>query len=167
MTQTATQQNREVPMQPLIGLRPFGILFVGETPGLKLETNGAYTFRLPSSEWKHILRLGQSLGWLPMGTVVRGTLYDPAPVISDYSPGGAGSIHARIFQAADAINLAKALSRALDYFYEEEVGYYYAPVSTWSTDDETGTELAALISQTDTRMLLRLINFLNQGAFVF
>jgi hypothetical protein len=167
MTQTATQQSRELQQQPLMGISPFGSLFIGDTPTRSLQQSGAYTFRLSLSEWKHILKLGQSLGWLPMGAVLKSTLHEPVPVITDYRPGDADSFHARVFQAADAINLAKALSRALDYFYEEEVDYYYAPVSTWSTDDAAGAELSALISQTDTRMLLRLINFLNQGAFVF
>lgn len=134
------------------------------------EDNGSPsldTFRLKASDWKHLLEVGQSLGWRPMGALLICSLDGQYPEVSDYRPTGWSDPEQKMFQAADAINLSKALYRSLYHSYDEDTDLPYASCTTWFNDSMAYAPSPTVSCRIRPALLLRFIEFLEKGAFRF
>ena len=96
----------------IMDLNADGEWFVAEV--IKYETiDPEYrTFSCCVSNWEKALKLGEEMGWKPIGTILKKTLNTEKPVISDYEPSTWDYV--KIFREEDALSFASALEKSLN-----------------------------------------------------
>lgn len=146
----------------IMGLDTEGELYVQDIIPLGEPNPDFRIFDCPYYVWDWIIKLGEIMGWNPMGTVMEKTIDSNEPIISDYKPNTWRDDDFKIFLAEDAKGLAGSLEKAIKLL-EPQSNVSGLMTSSMNEKDE----IIKLINHLTIPQLRNFIIFLRKGKFKF
>lgn len=164
---TVKMWNGKLNQLEIMGLNEDGELYVKEIRKTGETSPDFREFSCSGYNWKRAIELGEKMGWMPTGTVLKGTIGNPNPKTGDYQPSSWDNEDIKVFLAEDAVSFANALAKAVELMKEFRLAEYGGKGGGYINPSIDFNQLKQINQNLTIDFLTDFIVFLRKGKFCF